>query len=125
MSAWTKIGFENLLGNPWLEGINLNKDGLLFKCVFDSETKLIQFEDHLLFRLIDEGLALKTVGEGCTYSEHWGIFMNTQSDLITSFKAENLDKDTSEIQHFILFAKEDIVEVITNTPPKISTLKHE
>jgi hypothetical protein len=80
----------------------------------------LHFPDVLLTRITDEGLRLRLLPELQT-AEHGLVLTDEQSELIPWVHEETLgSRDLRQAKHFLVFAGQEIVDVVALSDPKIS-----
>lgn len=118
MKKWTKIEFDNLKKVPSLESYESNSDGLFFKCDFDGQEKTIFFEYYFSLRYIEEGNALKILGEQQFDGKTW-LCINENSDLSIWFNYQSYDIHKGKLKAYVLVTLDEIIEVLSDKPPVI------
>jgi hypothetical protein len=105
-SAACKATYDD--GTLCIEG--LNREGLVVLSV--------SFGSILLFRLMDEGMRLKLLTE---LSGMRGLLMTDEDSLLTHWISDEScgTRDTSEARHFIVFAGEEILDIVSTGAPTI------
>jgi hypothetical protein len=83
-----------------------------------SQVVELLFHDVLLTRISLEGVRLKLLPELGT--ERGFVLIDKQSELITWVQEEGLNtRDMSQAKHFLVFAGEEIVDVVSLSEPEI------
>ena len=79
----------------------------------------LRFPDVLLTRITDEGVRLRLLPE--LGGVHGLVLTDEQSELITWVHDEGLrTRDMREAKHFLVFAGEEIVDIVALSEPEIS-----
>lgn len=120
MTDWFKQ-VNSLQEIPDIESFVYNDDGLSFICVFKAEKKKVHFKNYRSMRIIDEGLWLKPSEEKIVDSKTW-LYSLDKSEFIDWVNKESLDIYKDIFKHFILITCEDIIEIISVSPPTITSL---
>lgn len=118
---WTPREVENSSEIFSLETLQYDQDGLdLILTSDDLTTKLIaHFDEHLCFRVIDEGDFLRTQNQIKTISG-WTFFKVKQSSFLRWFHEESYNiRKSDDIIHYAFVTPDDIVDILSLAPPKV------
>jgi hypothetical protein len=120
---------ENFPDKIYLDNLTDNKDGLVLNFSNEDGDKTIKiiFEDSVMsYRNNDESYMLRTINYvsevyGSSFMKKNSIFIVENSPYIEWFNSESYDiyKDY-DLRHFVFMTPNDIVEVISTYPPKIT-----
>lgn len=105
-----------------IKSFSEGEDGLCFVCQFaGGKRKLVTFDNFTNFRIIDESFGENILYNKEFQSEEW-IYSVTESDFIdwTNKQTDDIYKGT--FQHFIILGSTSVAEIITFSPPTISSL---
>lgn len=126
---WVKwnAGLDEVPKKLYLESLTDNKDGLTLVFSNENSTRFFRFiyEDSVLsYRNTDESYMLRTINHiretyGREMFEH-PLFIVENSSYIEWFNLQSYDiYKNYDPKHYIFLTPNDIVEVISNYPPKI------
>jgi len=97
-------------------------DGELLIQGFDLRNSLvveISFPDILVVRLSDEGVRLRLLDELGAFNPF--VIIDEESQLLGWIQEESLHtRNTGLAKHFVIFAGEEIYDVVSFTEPRIS-----
>ena len=122
MSEWVIKETCDYLDVPYLESFKYDAENrLTLICSFKSGNKKIYFDDHWVFRTIDEGKAFETLGEQNFDGKSW-MFTATSSELIDWFNKQSSQLYKNEFHHFIIVTQHHIIEVLGDNFPQITSV---
>jgi hypothetical protein len=108
---------------PYLENFHFDESNrLTLVFSFKNGDKKIHFDDHWVFRMIDEGKALETL-YGQKFDGSVWMFMAEHSDLIDWFDKESAEFYKDEYKHFVILTQHYIFEVLSQEAPQITTVE--
>ena len=120
MAIWTVKEINELKKVPYLDSISFHDCELLLNLdFFDAGIRVIKFESCLAFRVIQEGYALKTLGQQEFLGINW-LFTTIESNFIDWFDQETEEMYGNSFRQFIIVSHNEIIEVITNYEPIIT-----
>lgn len=122
MTVWTAKEIDSLKGVPHLDDLSFKDYELFLKLdFFDLGKRLVHFESCWSFRFIQEGCAFKTLAEQEFRGGNW-FYTTQESNFIDWFNYESQSAYQENIKQFNIITHHDIIEVITDTEPKIILL---
>lgn len=127
MSNWIEQNFIELKGFPYLEGFVSEKNGLFLNLTFydDDEKKIVvHFKDYLFYRTMNESYGLNQIPSEGFYANRQ-ICSTDTSDLIDWFNEESSNIYKGSFRHYGIPSGEEIIEVLSKSPPKLSQIFHE
>lgn len=108
------------LDSQFIESFSFDGSNLLIDCHLKSGNKLIEFNDCLYFKIIDEGNALQQHGEGDCDLKHW-FYIYDQSSLIDWFNEKTDNLYQQKIKHFFIYTENEMIDVISQSKPTINS----
>lgn len=120
MTVWTAKEIDGLKGVPYLDDLSFKDYQLFLKLNFiDLGKRLVHFESCWSFRFIQEGRAFQTLDK-----QKWGncFYTTDKSNFIDWFNYESENVYQADLKQFNVITCNDIIEVITDTEPKIILL---
>ncbi|MBF7694228.1 hypothetical protein [Acinetobacter pollinis] len=125
MSKWLILESCDHLNVPYLESFHYDAENrltFLLSRKYGGNIK-VHFNDHWVFRMIDEGKAFETLGEQEFNGKAW-VFMAENSELIDWFNKESCEiyKDQG-FKHFIILAQHHIFEILGQDSPQITIVE--
>ena len=122
MSKWIIKETCEYLDVPYLESFKYDAENrLTLICNFKLENKKVYFDDHWVFRIIDEGKAFETLGEQNFDGTSW-MFMTSSSEFIDWFNKESCQIYKNEVYHFIIVTQHHIIEILGENFPQLTSI---